>query len=137
MDWYSFSRDDWQTKANPESLRAVQEKMREAEITYIAGPMTGYHDWNIPAFAGVAARMRAAGFTTVNPHELHDANLGKPWDWYLRRDLAELVKCQRIVLLPGWADSRGATVEHHVAKALGLEVIYPELFEEWFRSVHR
>jgi len=107
------------------------------EITYIAGPMTGYHNWNIPAFVGMAARLREAGLTVVNPAELHKASHETPWDWYLRRDLAELVKCQRVVLLPGWANSRGAIVEQYVAKALGLEIVYPESFEEWFVSVHR
>lgn len=97
--------------------------------------MTGMPEWNVPAFAGVAARLRALGLAVVNPHELHESSFDKPYDWYMRRDLAELVKCQRVVLLPGWGKSRGATMEHAVAKDLGMEVIYPEHFEDWAANV--
>lgn len=111
------------------------EPDRGVEITYVAGPMTGYRDWNKPAFAGMTARLRTAGMVVINPDELHKADAETPWDYYLRRDLAELVKCQRVVLLPGWANSKGATLEHHVAKSLEMEIVYPEHFEEWFKNV--
>lgn len=56
-----------------------------------------------------------------------------PWDWYLRRDLRELVKCGRIVTLPDWEKSRGAQLEHHVAQALGMEMVYPGQHGRLFR----
>lgn len=122
----------------PDDPREAAGWSMGAEITYVAGPMTGYHDHNRPAFAGMTARLRAAGFATVNPDELHTMPPGSmPDDWYLRRDLAELVKCKRVVMLPGWANSKGATLEHVVAKRLGMEIVYPESFEEWFTNVHK
>jgi hypothetical protein len=35
------------------------------------------------------------------------------------------VTCDAIQLLPGWENSRGATLEHHIAVALGLQIILP------------
>lgn len=92
--------------------------------TYIAGPMSHYPDHNYPAFNDMAARLRAAGLTVINPAEIHP-DTTHPWDWYLRRDLAEIVKCSRVVFLDGWTGSRGARLEHKVASGLGLELVYP------------
>jgi hypothetical protein len=104
--------------------------------TYLSGPMTGIEDWNIPAFADMALRLTRKGFDVINPHEQHDGVLNQKWDWYLRRDVATLAsECDRVVLLPGWAKSRGASLEHHVAKALEMEIIYPEDFEEWLEQI--
>jgi hypothetical protein len=94
-------------------------------VIYIAGPMTGYPDWNYPAFAKKAAELRALGHEVISPAELHPADPSVPWDWYLRRDLAELVKCTGIQLLKGWNYSKGAKLEHHVAKSLGMDITYP------------
>ena len=41
-------------------------------------------------------------------------------------DIAALVTCDAIHLLPGWQRSKGATLEHHIAERLGLEVFEPE-----------
>jgi hypothetical protein len=98
--------------------------------------MTGIEDYNIPAFADMALRLRSKGFDVINPHEMHDGVLHQKWDWYLRRDIALIAaEVERVVLLPGWAKSRGATLEHHVAKALEMEIIYPEDFEEWLEGI--
>ena len=44
----------------------------------------------------------------------------------MRLALAQLVTCDSITLLPGWARSRGACIEHFVAMQLGLAVVYHE-----------
>lgn len=103
-----------------------------ADAIYVAGPMTGYPEHNYPAFAAMAATLRAVGCVVISPHELHDS-LDHEWDWYLRRDLRELVKCTRIVMLPGWKGSRGAQLEHYVAQSLGLAITYPDQLHELFR----
>ncbi|AXH46894.1 hydrolase [Mycobacterium phage Aminay] len=107
-------------------------KATEQRVYYIAGPMTGYPEWNHPAFYNMAARLRCAGHRVVCPAELHDASDEIAWDWYLRRDLAELVKCTHMLLLPGWERSKGARLEHTVAEALGLGITYPHETEELF-----
>ena len=91
---------------------------------YIAGPMTGLPLLNFPAFHAEAARLRALGHDVVNPAEIN-ADPAKGWIACMRGDIRELVTCDAIQLLPGWQQSRGATLEHHIAVALGLQIIMP------------
>jgi hypothetical protein len=120
---------DWAAMIDPSDwVGALRYTMPDdpsaAGIIYIAGPMSGKTDHNYPAFNAMAEQLRAAGHTVINPAEIHP-DTEHPWDWYLRRDLAELVKCSRVVFLDDWFISKGARLEHHVARALGLELIYP------------
>jgi len=92
---------------------------------YIAGPITGHADHNRPAFDRAERALRAAGLHPVNPHRLHgDAPGGwKSHAEYMRTDLAALLDCAAITLLPGWQDSPGASLEAQVAAAVGLRGI--------------
>ena len=91
---------------------------------YIAGPMTGLPDLNFPAFHAEAARLRALGFDAVNPAEINpEPTVG--WQACMRADIAQLVTCDGVVLLPGWERSRGASLEAHIAHALGMVLVYP------------
>jgi len=91
---------------------------------YIAGPMRGLPDFNFPAFAEAAAKLRAAGYGVVSPHELHSGALSLPWSEYMRRDIALLCSgaIGGVAMLPGWEDSQGAMLERRVAVAVGLDV---------------
>jgi hypothetical protein len=88
---------------------------------YLAGPMTGYPEFNKPAFAAESARLRALGFKIVNPAELNEGNDG---DWLacMRVDIKHAIDCDGIALLPGWEQSRGAPIEHNLMRDLGLRV---------------
>lgn len=98
-----------------------------ASRLYVAGPMTGYPGLNFPAFHAAAAHYRAQGFTVVNPAEINseipNAGPAAHWAKCMRADLTALLTCDKIVMLDGWTASRGATLEHHVAVALGMEVL--------------
>jgi hypothetical protein len=108
---------------------------------YIAGPMTGLPQFNIPAFDEAAARLRARGHEVVSPTELDDpqaraaslasadghfdtlATHGFAYEDFLDRD-TEVLRTggfDAIVLLPGWETSRGANRELGVAIGLGLK----------------
>jgi nucleoside 2-deoxyribosyltransferase len=88
---------------------------------YIAGPMTGYPDLNFPTFHRVAARYRAKGLEVVNPAEIN-SDPAAGWVDCMRNDIRELVTCDAIVLLPGSERSKGASLELHIARALGMGV---------------
>lgn len=91
---------------------------------YISGPMTGYPDFNYPAFEAAAARLREAGFEVVSPHEVNPADgVEHAWEWYLRRDIVALMECDGVVVLPGWEKSKGARVETDLAGVLGMNVV--------------
>lgn len=90
-------------------------------LLYLAGPMTGLPDLNFPAFHDAAARLRAAGWDVVNPAEIN-ADPNAEWAACMRADIRELVTCEAIALLPGWMNSRGATLERHIAHCLGMQI---------------
>ncbi|GEM_PF-350229 len=94
-----------------------------ANHIYIAGPMTGLPDLNFPAFNAAANELRVEGWHVENPAE-HGIVDGAQWSDYMHTDLQQLSTCCAIYLLPGWSKSRGATLEAHVAKALGMAVYY-------------
>jgi len=99
-----------------------------AQRVYIAGPMTGYAELNFPAFRLEATALRAVGLEVVNPAELNvDPSAG--WSACMRVDIAHLVTCDRIHLLPGWSRSKGASLEHQIGRALGLLVTLADCAE--------
>lgn len=100
---------------------------------YVAGPMRGFPLYNFPAFDREAANLRLMGHTVISPAEL-DRELGfdeatdTATPEFVRqaiaRDLEAIATCDAIYLLRGWSKSSGAAVELHLAKFLGLKVLY-------------
>ena len=86
---------------------------------YIAGPMTGLPDSNYPAFNVAAKQLRELGYEVENPAENPVPECGS-WEAYMRTALAQLVRCDEIHFLRGWASSRGAKLERQVAQELGI-----------------
>lgn len=93
-------------------------------IVYLSGPMSGKPEMNFPAFHAAAKLLRERGHQVVNPAEIEMPANAK-WEDCMRADIAQLVTCQAIYLLPGWRESRGATLEARIAKGLGMEVLKP------------
>lgn len=89
---------------------------------YIAGPMTGLPEFNYPAFKAAAERLRALGYDVENPAENPEPHCGS-WLGYMRMAIRQLSQCDGVAMLPGWETSRGARIEHQLAKQLGLMVL--------------
>lgn len=91
---------------------------------YVAGPMTGLPESNYPAFNAAAARLRSKGWHVENPAENPAPHVDAACDWtaYMRMGVSQLMTCHAIYLLPGWQQSKGASLEYMVAKQLGLMV---------------
>lgn len=102
-----------------------------APRVYISGPMTGYKDFNFPAFFEAEVRLRAAGYEPVNPTRLnpgpHPAPNATPSEHKayhqkcLREDIRALCDCTMLALLTGWELSDGAQLELHIAHRLGIK----------------
>lgn len=90
---------------------------------YLSGPMTGLPAFNAPAFRAVAIWYRALGYEVINPAEVQLPE-GATWSDFMRADIALMMSCTGIHMLPGWENSRGAVIEHDLAVALGFEVTF-------------
>jgi len=93
-----------------------------ANRLYLAGPMTGIDDFNFPAFNDMAAKLRARGYVVENPAG-HGVVDGAEWGDYMAYDLTRLGMCGMVAVLPGWDASRGARLEVHIARELGMPVL--------------
>jgi hypothetical protein len=83
--------------------------------------MTGLPDLNYPAFEAAAAWLRQHGYEVVCPTE-NGLPADATWNEHMRVDLRMLLDCSGIVLLPGWRKSKGARLEYHNAKELGMRI---------------
>lgn len=106
-----------------------------ANRIYVAGPMTGLPELNFQAFNTAANELRAEDWHVENPAE-HGIVDGAQWSDYMHTDLQQLSNCCAIYLLPGWSKSRGATLEAHVAQALGMALYYAPNAEAQAEPVH-
>lgn len=87
---------------------------------YLSGPMSGLPEMNYPAFNFEAARLRAIGFHVENPAQNPEQS---SWEAYMKAAIIQMLSCEVVVMLPGWAESRGALIERELAIRLGLKVI--------------
>jgi len=105
---------------------------------YLAGPMTGIPQFNIPAFDALAGHLRNLGLEVVSPAELDSpttraAALASPdgapgtgsasdetWGDFLARDIKLIANngIDAVVVLPGWESSKGARLETFFAAAI-------------------
>jgi len=103
--------------------------MSHPKRIYLAGPMTGLPDHNFPAFRAAAERLQQAGWEVVNPADNFGGRTDLPRGSYLRADVALLLQCDAMAMLPGWADSRGAKLEYLLGRELGMPIIDVATFQ--------
>jgi len=102
---------------------------------YIAGPMSGVEDFNFPLFFETEKKLKELGYEVINPAHNDGEDLesalemaGTPdkpnnsWGYYMRRDLPHVLDVDALCVLPNWRKSKGASLEVHVAEALGLPI---------------
>jgi len=120
----------------------ITEPIQRKRVLYIAGPMRGIAWFNYPLFDRVAKELREAGNEVISPadedrkHDGFDAyanpshanpdacTFPKTMDFAktVRRCLDAVLRCDEIVLLPGWENSNGAVAELTLAMWLNKRV---------------
>ena len=91
---------------------------------YISGKISGLPiEQAKKKFEHVADVLREHGHRPFNPFDngLPDT---EPWDKHMRADIAMMMECDEVVMLPCWKDSRGAQIEHRIAKELDMPIVY-------------
>jgi hypothetical protein len=120
----------------------ITEPIQRKRVLYIAGPMRGIAWFNYPMFDRVAKELREAGNEVISPadedrkhdgfdpfanpeYRIPDACVfprGMDFGKTVRRCLDAVLRCDEIVLLPGWENSNGAVAELTLAMWLGKRV---------------
>lgn len=88
---------------------------------YISGKITGSTDY-YARFMEAEDKLIKQGYSPVNP--VRNAPADMSWDYYMRNDIIKLMCCDSIYMIKGWRSSRGARLEHYIAKKLGFKIIY-------------
>ena len=90
---------------------------------YIAGKVTGEPPKECrEKFIKAEFLLKKRGFSVVNPTRLVSPT--SDWQNAMRICIKNLAECDAIYMLPDWKQSKGAKLEHAIAKATGLKVIY-------------
>jgi hypothetical protein len=76
---------------------------------------------NRDRFRRVRERLTAEGFEVLDPTAQGVAAC-RSWQDWMRIGLSLLLRADRVLMLPGWRDSRGACVEYRLAFDLGIPV---------------
>ena len=94
---------------------------------YLCGKMSGLENYGFPLFNAEATKLRAIGYTVINPAETDGGSTDKSWDYYMRKDVALMVGCNAVVALDNWKDSKGAKIEVALARQLFIPVLGTDL----------
>lgn len=92
---------------------------------YISGKISGLEESvALKKFNKIEEMYRGAG-TVINPFKIKaNQKKGLTWEQYMANDIKELLKCDVIIMLDNWGNSRGARIERAIAIELGLQIIY-------------
>jgi hypothetical protein len=91
---------------------------------YISGPIKGKEDFNRYNFKQAEDFIRMNNFSPINPHNIPDPNKTYSYEDYMKMDIRALIDCDMIYMLQGWEESKGAKLEHAIAKMIGLIIKY-------------
>ena len=133
-DWIAFLEGNFE-RVESYRMADIFEVIPAGERVYLCGPMAGKPLLNKAMFDEVAEFVKSKGRVPVNPHDIppyehpgkdcevvygYKTPEGHDGGCYLRADIAVMVTCDRIIRLPGWEESKGATIEVEVATRLGI-----------------
>lgn len=92
---------------------------------YVSGQITGL-DLEVAKqyFKKASEKINSSGHIAVNPMEILPYHPDYTWHDYMAEDLKVLIRCDAILMLDNWTNSKGAKIEHAVAVGLGLQLFY-------------
>jgi len=107
---------------------------------YLAGPMSGYPEYNFDEFGRWAEILRRGGLKIASPHEIDHGETPEtrgslPYNVYFDAGIKLLESCGGIILLAGWVQSTGACSELSRAIDLGMPAYYACEFHEYPNNI--
>lgn len=108
---------------------------------YVSGPIRGVEGHNRETFRYAATALCSCGFSVVNPHDVvacvdmrcgGDPQYVHTWECWMKYELREMMLCDGVALLPGWQESRGASMEVRIAEDLRIP---QKMFWCWITDV--
>lgn len=100
------------------------------KVAYISGPISKIPGGNKDAFKHAQILLEHREYEVLNPHEICQelrerdfANAEDFWQACMKACIKSMMDADICVLLPGWTDSRGATMEASVCRDLGIKTI--------------
>jgi len=100
-------------------------KKQTKEKIYISGKISGLEEKDYTRkFLNSNYCLKKLGYNVVNPLQIKPFLGLKTWHCYMIADLWELLNCDAIYMQKDWHNSRGAKIEHKVAKWLRIKRIY-------------
>lgn len=90
---------------------------------YISGAISSDPDY-LDKFRETELAFQYKGFKTCNPARETIKAEGKTWEEYMREAVRLMMDCDCIVMLRDWKKSKGAKIEHSLAKKLGYTILY-------------
>ncbi len=94
---------------------------------YISGKITGlYLPDAMRMFEDAEKIVSKYGYEPINPITEVPKNFKFDWYEYMKFDIKILMDCEAIFMLSNWKDSKGAIIEHDLAKKLNYKIIYQE-----------
>jgi len=97
-------------------------------LIYIARPYSngrGTREENVALARKVALEYWKRGYTVIYPHlNTHDFDEDSSYDETLECDLEIVKRCDKVVRLPDWFNSKGARRERDEARISGMGIEY-------------
>ncbi len=92
---------------------------------YISGKISGLDPEEVDKkFKRVQTGLENGGFEAVNPVSVFPQGIPLSWEEYMVSDIEMLFNCDAVYMLSDWEESRGARIEHFIAKECGKTMFY-------------
>ena len=104
------------------------------KVIYVSGKITGTSDYT-DRFSAAEDRLIAEGYEVLNPVrtgkwlERYLAPEKPTWVQYMKAAVAAMMEADYIYMMRGWNQSKGARLEHFLARVLNYNIIYEEQAE--------
>lgn len=115
--------------------------MSEIKLVFISGPYRSDTRWgteqNVHAAENLSIEVAKTGAYPVCPHSntrpyFEDI---QPIEFWLKADLELMRKCDAIIHVSGWKQSKGSVVEHEEAVKIGMPTfLHVRELKEWLEN---